>query len=136
MIVPGYKKYVTPSSDVPMSKIVDHIDHICQLAGNANHCGIGTDLDGGYGREQSPGDLDTIATSFGCRRHSSSADIPRTISRRSSTGTLSSSSCVAEVGERKPDFGQPRCLGTSDSRHSDQIQSDPTTARQVKGQFN
>jgi membrane dipeptidase len=61
MIVPGYKKYVTPSSEVPMSKIVDHIDHICQLAGNANHCGIGTDLDGGYGREQSPGDLDTIA---------------------------------------------------------------------------
>ena len=61
MIVPGYKKYVTPSADVPMEKIVDHIDHICQLAGNANHCGIGTDLDGGYGREQSPGDLDTIA---------------------------------------------------------------------------
>ena len=44
-----------------MSHIVDHIDHICQLAGNANHCGMGTDLDGGFGREQSPGDLDTIA---------------------------------------------------------------------------
>jgi membrane dipeptidase len=37
------------------------MDHICQLAGNARHIGIGTDLDGGYGREQSPGDLDTIA---------------------------------------------------------------------------
>jgi membrane dipeptidase len=37
------------------------MDHICQIAGNANHIGIGTDLDGGYGLEQSPGDLDTIA---------------------------------------------------------------------------
>jgi membrane dipeptidase len=37
------------------------MDHICQLAGNAKHVGIGTDLDGGYGLEQSPGDLDTIA---------------------------------------------------------------------------
>ncbi|MEO5997967.1 MAG: membrane dipeptidase [Chitinophagaceae bacterium] len=40
--------------------MVDHLDHICQLAGNALHVGIGTDLDGGYGREQSPYDLDTI----------------------------------------------------------------------------
>jgi membrane dipeptidase len=31
------------------------------LAGNARHSGIGTDLDGGFGREQSPQDLDTIA---------------------------------------------------------------------------
>ena len=29
--------------------------------GNANHCGIGSDLDGGFGKEQSPSDLDTIA---------------------------------------------------------------------------
>jgi membrane dipeptidase len=41
--------------------VVDHIDHICQLAGNSCHVGIGTDLDGGFGREQSPCDLDTIA---------------------------------------------------------------------------
>jgi len=61
MIVPGFKKYVTKPDEVSMSHIVDHIDHICQLAGNANHCGMGTDLDGGFGREQSPGDLDTIA---------------------------------------------------------------------------
>jgi membrane dipeptidase len=44
-----------------MAHIVDHIDHICQLAGNANHCGIGSDLDGGFGKEQSPSDLETIA---------------------------------------------------------------------------
>ena len=41
--------------------VVDHIDHICQLAGNARHCGMGTDLDGGFGKEQTPNDLDTIA---------------------------------------------------------------------------
>jgi membrane dipeptidase len=37
------------------------MDHICQLAGNSQHAGIGSDLDGGFGREQSPSDLDTIA---------------------------------------------------------------------------
>jgi len=41
--------------------MIDHIDHICQLAGNALHVGIGSDLDGGYGREQCPYDLETIA---------------------------------------------------------------------------
>lgn len=40
--------------------MTDHIDHICQLAGNARHAGIGSDLDGGYGTEQCPHDLDTI----------------------------------------------------------------------------
>ena len=41
--------------------VVDHIDHICQLAGSSRHAAIGTDLDGGFGREQSPCDLDTVA---------------------------------------------------------------------------
>jgi membrane dipeptidase len=40
---------------------MDHIDRVCQLAGDARHAAIGTDLDGGFGREQSPCDLDTIA---------------------------------------------------------------------------
>jgi len=37
------------------------LNHVCQLAGNARHIGIGSDLDGAFGREQSPADLDTIA---------------------------------------------------------------------------
>jgi membrane dipeptidase len=41
--------------------VVDNIDHVCQLAGNANHAGIGSDLDGAFGREQCPYDLKTIA---------------------------------------------------------------------------
>jgi membrane dipeptidase len=63
MLVPDWiRGQSTPDeSGVSLASAVDHIDHICQLAGNANHCGIGSDLDGGFGREQSPRDLDTIA---------------------------------------------------------------------------
>lgn len=61
MIRPGWVIGVSDPATVQMHHIVDHIDHICQLAGNANHCGIGSDLDGGFGKEQSPSDLDTIA---------------------------------------------------------------------------
>jgi membrane dipeptidase len=46
---------------VSLVRVVDHIDRVCQLAGNARHAALGTDLDGGFGREQSPHDLDTIA---------------------------------------------------------------------------
>lgn len=46
---------------VNMERIVEHYDHICQMAGNSLHVAIGSDLDGGYGKEQSPYDLDTIA---------------------------------------------------------------------------
>ena len=37
------------------------MDHICQLAGNALHVGVGSDLDGALEPEQCPYDLDTIA---------------------------------------------------------------------------
>ncbi len=46
---------------VTLDTMVDHMDHICQLAGNSLHVGIGTDLDGGFGKEQCPADIDTIA---------------------------------------------------------------------------
>jgi membrane dipeptidase len=36
------------------------MDHICQIAGNALHVGIGTDLDGAFGKEQCPYDIETI----------------------------------------------------------------------------
>jgi membrane dipeptidase len=44
-----------------LEAVADHIDHVCQLAGSARHAAVGTDLDGGFGTEQSPADLDTIA---------------------------------------------------------------------------
>ncbi len=49
------------STGVKIEHIVEHIDHICQLAGNARHVGIGSDLDGGFGKDQSPMDLESIA---------------------------------------------------------------------------
>jgi membrane dipeptidase len=48
-------------SNVPVDTLADHIDHICQLAGNANHAAIGSDLDGGFGTEQAPWGIDSIA---------------------------------------------------------------------------
>lgn len=61
MLYAGWVLGSTPATAVSLENVADHIDHICQLAGNARHVGIGSDLDGGYGREQSPHDLDTIA---------------------------------------------------------------------------
>lgn len=63
MMVPDWQKSVsTPQAmQCDLEKIIDHIDHICQLAGNSLHVGIGSDLDGAFGKEQCPYDLDTIA---------------------------------------------------------------------------
>jgi membrane dipeptidase len=63
MMVPDWvRKQSTPESmQCNLEVIVDHIDHICQLAGNSLHAGIGTDLDGAFGKEQCPYDLETIA---------------------------------------------------------------------------
>ena len=63
MLSPGWIRGTsTPQErNVTLSTLVDHFDHICQLAGNANHIGIGSDLDGAFGKEQCPSDLDSIA---------------------------------------------------------------------------
>ncbi|HWB25422.1 MAG TPA: membrane dipeptidase [Chitinophagaceae bacterium] len=63
MMVPGWQRGIsTPEEmDANLSKVVDHMDYICQLAGNTLHVGLGTDLDGAFGREQCPYDLETIA---------------------------------------------------------------------------
>lgn len=47
--------------DIKLEHLVDHWDHICQIAGNTNHIAIGSDLDGIFGTEQSPWDLNSIA---------------------------------------------------------------------------
>jgi len=63
MMVPDWQRGIsTPESEnVTLHIMLDHMDHICQLAGNANHVGIGSDLDGAFGKEQCPIDVDTIA---------------------------------------------------------------------------
>jgi membrane dipeptidase len=46
---------------IGLEKLVDHFDHICQLSGNCHHIGFGSDLDGLFGLEQTPYDMNTIA---------------------------------------------------------------------------
>lgn len=47
--------------EATISDAIENIDAICQIAGNAKHVGIGSDLDGGYGYEQTPSDLNKIS---------------------------------------------------------------------------
>jgi membrane dipeptidase len=63
MLVPNWvRKQSTPlEMNCDLEKAIDHIDHICQLAGNTHHVAIGSDLDGAFGKEQCPYDLETIA---------------------------------------------------------------------------
>ena len=63
MMVPNWVRQQTTPEGVGLNleKLVEHIDHVCQLTGTARHSGIGSDLDGGFGREQTPMDLETIA---------------------------------------------------------------------------
>lgn len=63
MVVPGWIKGKSTSQQMHCNfeRLIDHMDHICQIAGNAKHIGIGSDLDGAFGKEQSPEDVETIA---------------------------------------------------------------------------
>jgi membrane dipeptidase len=63
MLYPGWVRGQTRPAEagVKLATAVDHIDRVCQIAGDCRHAGIGTDLDGGFGLEQCPCDIDTIA---------------------------------------------------------------------------
>ncbi len=69
MLVPGWigGGGIRPPASTPagmgvtLERVVDHIDRVCQIAGNSRHAGIGSDLDGAFGTEQCPADVDTIA---------------------------------------------------------------------------
>jgi membrane dipeptidase len=63
MMVPGW---IRGKSDpvgmgVSLKLMIDNIDHICQITGSSLHAAIGSDLDGAFGKEQCPYDLETIA---------------------------------------------------------------------------
>ena len=60
MLYPGWIRMQTKPEVVGLTAVVDHIDHICQLAGSVKHSAIGSDLDGGFGTEQAPRDLNKI----------------------------------------------------------------------------
>ena len=63
MMVPNWirGKSTPETMGVTLNQMIENIDYICQLSGNSNHVGIGTDLDGAFGIEQTPTDIDTIA---------------------------------------------------------------------------
>ncbi len=76
MLVPGWERGVSTPGDIGLTleAVADHIDHVCQLAGNADQVAIGSDLDGGFGRNQSPDDLGDIG------------DVPKLVSILASRG--------------------------------------------------
>jgi len=63
MMIPNWERGISNpvQKKLLIENIVNHIDHICQLTGSSNHIGLGSDLDGGFGKEQCPSDLNTIA---------------------------------------------------------------------------
>jgi len=63
MLSPNWErgKSTPKERGVTLNTVLDHMDYICQIAGNANHIGIGSDLDGAFGKEQAPYDLETIS---------------------------------------------------------------------------
>jgi membrane dipeptidase len=65
-----FDKFLLPPDEygkrrASLNDVVRHIQHICDLVGDAKHVGLGTDMDGGLGREQIPMEIET------------SADLPR-----------------------------------------------------------
>ncbi len=64
MLDPGWRRDLQAweqQSGATLRSVADHIDHVAQVTGTSRHCGLGTDLDGGFGAEQAPRDLNTIA---------------------------------------------------------------------------
>jgi len=57
MLYPNWQRGVTRPDVVGLDALADHLDRICHLAGDRRHAAIGTDLDGGFGYEQTPRDL-------------------------------------------------------------------------------
>lgn len=48
-------------SQVTIKTAIKHMRHVCELAGNRRHIGIGSDFDGGFGLESIPAEFDTVA---------------------------------------------------------------------------
>lgn len=49
------------TTEVTLDDVVAAIDHVCQVVGDAAHVGLGSDLDGGFGADDTPAALDTVA---------------------------------------------------------------------------
>lgn len=61
-----FDKFLLPPTDykkrrATLADVVHHIQHICNVIGSAGHVGIGTDMDGGLGRDEIPIEIQTSA---------------------------------------------------------------------------
>jgi membrane dipeptidase len=61
MLVPGWIEGQTDREVVRLEALADHVDHLCQLAGSSRQVAIGSDLDGGFGTEQTPVGMERIS---------------------------------------------------------------------------
>jgi membrane dipeptidase len=58
----GWKKAAGgKKSEVKLSHVIEHVQHICRIAGDSSHVAVGSDLDGGFGVESAPAEIDTVA---------------------------------------------------------------------------
>ncbi|MDE2667713.1 MAG: membrane dipeptidase [Acidobacteriota bacterium] len=55
------RRSVYSKEAVTLEDYCDHIDHVCQLAGNSRHAAIGGDTDGQGGSGGAPAEIDTVA---------------------------------------------------------------------------
>ena len=111
MLAPGWVRGETSRAVVGLEAVADHIDHICQLAGNARHAAIGSDLDGGFGTEQTPTGLDRIWTCKNSTRSWRAAAIQPMRSTTSFTATgcgSSASTCRGDPGREQMARGRHR----------------------------
>jgi membrane dipeptidase len=74
-----YDKFLLPPGEAgkrraTLADVVRHVRHVVDLTGSADHVGIGTDMDGGLGRDQIPVEIKT------------SADLPKVAEALSSNG--------------------------------------------------
>lgn len=61
-----FDKFLLPPAEygrrrAALADVVRHVRHVCELAGDAKHVGLGTDMDGGLGRDEIPQDIVTSA---------------------------------------------------------------------------
>ncbi len=61
MLHPDWVKGKTSPEVLKMGSVADQIDHVCSVTGDTSHVAIGSDLDGGFGYEQTPSDCRSIA---------------------------------------------------------------------------
>lgn len=48
-------------AEVTVHDVAAAIDYVCQRVGDARHVGLGSDFDGGFGADQAPVEIDTVA---------------------------------------------------------------------------